>query len=275
MFPGDFTVEGQYVHTITDNVAGIIEENYLFDSTAETALAASDFVFIQYRRVSTTMSTGGIDVVIDTQGDSGSGTQATSGNVTANECLWVIAEGSTIALPSSLFSANSTRTGRMKALDNAGVIGTPIDHEVFFTFCTVNNPSTNAFDFGNFTVNGGYVLQAGAANTNLSTNFDTTIDGYISASDFVIVNVTSLPGNNASTAVFSGKFSCAGDSGSATLAESSGTSSPADAIFYASSMNPVILPAAHFPTAQTTKVVVTQSPVTNASYMFNFCSWAL
>lgn len=276
MFPGDFTVNGQYVHTITDNVAGVKEEDYLFNSTAEGYLASSDFVLIQYRRLSTTISSGGIDIVIDCQGDAGSGTQATSGNTAPNDCLWVVAEGNTMALPASLFAANSTRTGRIKALDNAGVVGTPIDHNVFFTFCSITNPSSNAFDPGDFTVDGGVILVGnGTANTNSVHLFDSTADGYVNAADFCIAQATDLDGNNAVTAVFGGRFSCAGDSGTATLPTTAGTRGAQDSTFFATSNNPLILPASQFLTGQSTRTVVTKSPVASPHYILNFCSWAL
>lgn len=128
--PGDYTVDGG----ICFLTVAITEANYLFDSTARTAVGNADFVTVTVVRTSATSDFS--HVVFDTQGDGGSGALVTTGvgTSTAKNVVWVCQQTVTLFLPASLFgTTDTTRTGRVRAGST--------NSSICFAFCSWNPSS--------------------------------------------------------------------------------------------------------------------------------------
>ena len=92
---GDYTVNGSFTRRIDTGT----EFNYLFDSTAQTSLSSSDFVFIMCNTSTDNLDAPPLanssNVRFDCQGDSGSGSILTSGTstTTAKNVVWTTQSG--------------------------------------------------------------------------------------------------------------------------------------------------------------------------------------
>lgn len=136
MRPGDYTLDGGIVKVYTDAVNPIGEQLFLFDSTAQAAAAASDFMIVHVVRANSNAS-----IRFDFQGDAGSGALNIPGVVnsyahetTAKEVVWYMRAAKPLILPSSLVgSADSTRTGIFQADASATTL--------VFQFCSWNGSS--------------------------------------------------------------------------------------------------------------------------------------
>lgn len=118
---GEYSVDGGIAISF-----GTSEANYLFDSTARTAVGNADFVLIGCG-----VGTTAASVRFDTQGDGGSGTliAAGTGTGTAKNVSWSLQVGRLLFLPASLFGTTDTlRTGR-------GISSTA-STTVTFVFCS-------------------------------------------------------------------------------------------------------------------------------------------
>lgn len=252
LFPGDYVVEGCYNVSIGTSVT-----DYLFDSAAETALAASDFVVL-IQSGSTTGIRG-----VDSQGDAGSGTQNTvDGSYPVGDAPINMFRGETLVLPSSFFKAGqSTRTGT--AIASAAATG------LVFIFCSYPSaPASDQYYPGGYTINGHYLIED-VTNTEANYLFDSTAEGYLASSDFVMINAES----NAST----GRcviFDTQGDGGSGALSLGDTSNSGGAVVWRVSANNSLTLPASIFSANSTrTGRMVGQGATTDRGVVFTFCSW--
>ena len=87
---GDFSVNGSYTRRLNTGSSSL----YLFDASAQTALAASDFVLVMCNSVTASADTPQLanssNIRFDCQGDSGSGTILGSGvsTTTPKNVVW-------------------------------------------------------------------------------------------------------------------------------------------------------------------------------------------
>lgn len=255
LFPGGYVVQGCYNQALT--TANTVE-NYLFTAAAETALAASDFVIIH----ASGSNTGIIGV--DSQGDAGGGTQTTTtGAFAVGDCPMFCFVGEPLILPSSWFKASqSTRTGT--------VVGTVSTQAISFTFCSYPSaPASDQYYPANYTINGHWNVNQ-ITNTEGNYLFDTTADGYLASSDFVMVNSETTSGT--ATCII---FDTQGDGGSGSLSLGDVDNTAGAVIWKVSGNSPICLPASIFPSGQSTRTgrLLNQTSTGSRGIVFTFCSW--
>lgn len=278
---GEYSVDGGIEFLVTHNT----ESNYLFDSTARTAVGNSDFVIVTYIPGTTTSSNTPVDAnahfLFDCQGDGGSGTllAAGTGTSTAKSAQWggsrmhlpgmeddtqVGLFDTTFVVPSYLFGTTDTlRTGRIICQNSAA----STDGLIHFSFCSWAATSGQG-KLGNFTVDGfqRFSLSSAAQNYLL----DSTARTAAGNSDFTII--TNFPSTNTQYSVSEIDFQGDGGSGAA-IAVGTGTSNGKNCRWRFSSSNTLVVPSSLIGTTDTIRTGRYASGASNQNFMFTFCSW--
>lgn len=283
---GEYVVGGQF--SLVLGTPGVTT-NYLFDATAQSLAASSDFVILTIvNAVTTTVlpTAEYINVVIDAQGDSGSGSFLSSGVGTtngklANWCLnskqQVFQRDSTavshdtqeLVVPSSIFgTSDSSRTGVYIWNAQTETTRRPI---LNFTFCSwVASGNVTGNRLGEYTVDGAFAFTPSTTEGNYL--FDASAKTAVGNSDFTIVTQAVL--TNGSTGIRTVRFDCQGDSGSGSLASSGvGTTTSKSVIHSCDQQTSIIVPSSLFGTSDSTRtgrIIVSSS---NNRIRFIFCSW--
>lgn len=253
---GDYTVNGSYTRRVNTGSSSL----YLFDSAAQTALAASDFVLVMCTSTTASADTpllaNSSNFRFDCQGDAGSGTILGSNvsTTTPKNVVWSTNSGNSgggndvsrdddngsvsmnfpLCLPASLFgTSDTTRTGMLTATSAAS---TAILME--FIFCSWSSNTTSTYRPGNFTVNGGYYNNFGGVQDNYL--FDNALETALDTSDFLLITWATTSNNSATT----GYFDFQGDGGSGSLLTAgTGTATDKNVVWKLSSHAPLYLPA--------------------------------
>lgn len=283
---GDFTVNGSYSFRRDTGT----ESNFLLDSTAQSAVGSSDFVLVTC--CSTTndadspLLNNSSNMRFDLQGDSGSGSliTGTTSTTTAKNVVWSTNSGNSgggndvnrdddfggvglhfpLCIPASLFgTSDSTRTGRVAVSSSASS-----EIIIDLVFCSWSSNTDSLYRPGNFTVNGGYYLNAGGIQDNYL--FDNALETAVSTSDFVMVTWATTSNNS----ITIGYFDCQGDGGSGSLlAPGVGTTTAGNAVWKTGPHSPLYLPISLFGTSNSTRTGRRIGSANAPLWSFIVCNW--